>query len=323
MKISIAMATYNGARYLSKQLDSFSKQTLVPDELIVCDDVSSDNTLDILQEYAAVAPFDVKIYSNIANIGFVRNFEKAISLCSGDIIFLSDQDDLWMPEKIEVQFSHMKENPECMVAICDVVICDGNLNYSSRTQIGNIVQANQSLDIHVLGCAMSFHRCLVDVILPIPVDKFTHDNWLTWISNFLRVRYVINQPLQLYRRHESNVSNWIFSRPKRVSLLDMYWLRGYAFRSTISDLKTEMERLQLTKERILGRIDILNGAGLSDRIEPTLARLSMRIGGLHKRIVMRSQPRFVRWPSVMMFLLNGGYDQFSGWRSVLRDLLWP
>src|SRR5262249_10160572 len=100
-KISIALCTYNGAKYLSSQLESYLAQTCLPDEVVVCDDCSQDETVTILNDFAIRAPFPVRILVNDQNLGSTKNFEKSISLCSGEIIFLSDQDDVWMPNKIE------------------------------------------------------------------------------------------------------------------------------------------------------------------------------------------------------------------------------
>src|ERR1017187_10286490 len=97
--VSIAMATYNGEKFLSKQLESFSCQTLMPDELVVCDDGSRDGTLAILEAYAAEAQFPVRIIKNDTNLGYSANFAKATSLCKGEIILFSDQDDIWFDDK--------------------------------------------------------------------------------------------------------------------------------------------------------------------------------------------------------------------------------
>ena len=100
--ISIAMTTYNGEKYLSKQLESISNQSLLPDELVICDDASTDATASIIKEYALNAPFVVRVYLNKENIGYTKNYEKVMSLTSGDLIFLCDQDDIWFPEKISL-----------------------------------------------------------------------------------------------------------------------------------------------------------------------------------------------------------------------------
>src|SRR5271168_2200141 len=93
-KISVALCTYNGERFLSRQLASMLQQSRLPDELVVCDDRSTDNTIEILQDFSASAGFPVKITRNEHNLGFVANFERAIQLCQGDLIALSDQDDI-------------------------------------------------------------------------------------------------------------------------------------------------------------------------------------------------------------------------------------
>src|SRR5213080_381833 len=98
--LSVALCTYNGAAYLGEQLDSIVAQSRPPDELVVCDDGSTDETVEVLETFLAEAPFPVRLQRNEANLGFVKNFEQAISLCTGDFVALSDQDDVWMPGKL-------------------------------------------------------------------------------------------------------------------------------------------------------------------------------------------------------------------------------
>ena len=107
-QISIAMTTYNGEKYLAEQLDSILSQTHTDWELIICDDCSTDSTWQILQEYAQ-KDSRIKIYKNEQNLGFKKNFEKAIGLCTGDYIALSDQDDVWFPEHLSLLYSIKKD----------------------------------------------------------------------------------------------------------------------------------------------------------------------------------------------------------------------
>ena len=100
--VSIALCTYNGERFLDAQLTSLAEQSHRPDEVVICDDDSSDGTLGIIQAFADTAPFKVRVFRNSQNLGYVKNFEKAVSLCQGDVIFMCDQDDVWHPEKIEI-----------------------------------------------------------------------------------------------------------------------------------------------------------------------------------------------------------------------------
>ena len=101
-RISIAMATFNGEKYLREQLDSIYSQTLLPYEIVAADDCSTDRTTEILEEYRIKK--GLKYLVNEHNIGVVKNFEKAISLCQGDYVALSDQDDIWFPEKLEKSY---------------------------------------------------------------------------------------------------------------------------------------------------------------------------------------------------------------------------
>src|SRR5262245_21653170 len=100
LTISIALCTYNGARFLPDQLRSFLQQERLPDEVVVCDDASTDATPELLKQFAQTAPFPVRVHVNELNLGSTRNFDKAIRHCTSDIILLADQDDIWLPEKI-------------------------------------------------------------------------------------------------------------------------------------------------------------------------------------------------------------------------------
>ena len=110
MKISVALCTYNGEEYLANQLDSILHQTVSVNEIVICDDLSFDTTVDIIKEYKERFPKLFKVFINEKNVGYVKNFEKAITVCSGDLIFLSDQDDLWKPDKVETVLKIAKKN---------------------------------------------------------------------------------------------------------------------------------------------------------------------------------------------------------------------
>ena len=117
--VSIAMCTYNGAGFLQQQLDSLARQTRKPDEIIICDDVSSDNSVAIAQAFADQSGLKVRVHQNTQNLGYVKNFEKAISLCTQDIIFLCDQDDLWQPNKIEQMVGVFDAEPSVGLVLHD------------------------------------------------------------------------------------------------------------------------------------------------------------------------------------------------------------
>ena len=125
-RLSVALATYNGERYLGEQLESILRQTRLPDELVIFDDASTDSTPAIVQEFAKAAPFPVRFQINAERLGSTRNFEAAIRACSGDIIFLCDQDDVWYPDKIARMEERFIKDPEA-----GAVFTDADLTYAN------------------------------------------------------------------------------------------------------------------------------------------------------------------------------------------------
>lgn len=126
MTTSVALCTYNGEKYLREQLDSIINQTVPVDEIVVCDDGSTDTTLAILEEYRMKHPGIFKIHINNQNLGYVKNFEQAINLCKGDIILLSDQDDVWEKNKVEVVSQNFKTNKKINVISHNIAILRDN-----------------------------------------------------------------------------------------------------------------------------------------------------------------------------------------------------
>lgn len=223
MIISIAMATYNGAKYLREQLDSFVAQTRLPDELVVCDDGSEDKTISIIEEFSQRAPFVVRLIKNPKNLGFIKNFEKALSLCTGDLIFFSDQDDVWFPEKVQYIEKVFQEKDGRLLVIHDGQLVDERLQWHGATNLGQ-VQAGWSDDQHfITGALSAMHKDLMPYVLPFPdVITVGHDVWIHLVAKFLGTRLVIDKPLQLIRRHTSNTSDWVASSITKINKLTVF-----------------------------------------------------------------------------------------------------
>ena len=198
MRISIAMCTYNGAQYLQKQLDTFASQTYSAYELIVCDDGSTDDTLALIESFAGKVPFPVRVFKNERNLGSTRNFEKAIGICVGDLIALSDQDDEWYPDKLARMHRLFEELPEALAAFSNAdVIEDGsvfagrklwrsiNVDFSPREKVAYVYTGMVSLlfklDYIATGATMVFRSKLRDQFVPIP-GSWPHDAWIAWIA---------------------------------------------------------------------------------------------------------------------------------------------
>ncbi len=211
MRISIAMCTYNGAQFLQQQLDTFASQTHPPFELIVCDDGSTDATLALIESFARKVTFPVRIFKNQRNLGSTRNFEKAIGICDGDLIALSDQDDEWYPDKLARMLRLFEELPEASAAFSNADIIDDDSAFAGRKlwrSIGvdfspgervpyvytGIVSSLLKLDYIATGATMVFRSKLRDQFIPIP-GAWPHDAWIAlcdmgW-QHFQRRRFAI------------------------------------------------------------------------------------------------------------------------------------
>lgn len=321
VRISIAIATYNGARYLQEQLDSFLYQTRLPDELVVCDDGSTDATLEILEAFGQQAPFAVHIYRNETNLGYVKNFEKALSLCTGDIIFLSDQDDVWFCNKVEAMAATLATRQDIFVLQADMVLADENMKPSAYTQLGNIVALGHSPDTYLTGCGTALRKSWLDLALPIPAQLAAHDNWIHRLALALGVRMLLDTPLQYYRRHGDNASNWLASRPARLTGLDA--LRDSGLRDATAGWRSELDRVEATRRRLDASTEILQKLGLAGRQATAIAALNRHIDALNNRIRMMALPRVRRLPRVLATWVQGGYRHFSGWKSAAKDILRP
>ncbi|MCI5208690.1 MAG: glycosyltransferase family 2 protein [Candidatus Electrothrix sp. ATG2] len=319
MKISIAMATYNGAQYLQEQLDSFLVQTRHPDELLVCDDCSSDSTVTILETFRKQASFAVHIYRNEVTIGYIKNFEKAIASCKGEIIFLSDQDDVWFPEKIFEMTEYFKAYPDIHVLLADMVLTDAMLHPTLYTQLSSIRSLQITPDVFVTGCGTAVRREWLELALPIPADLATHDNWIHRLGLALGVRALYEQPLQYYRRHEDNSSNWIASSTSTLKVLD--YLHAHIFRDVASGWLCERKRIMACYQRIEERTSILQKLGLLERQQKSLQLLRGKIECFDRRIQSMSMNRLKRLPNVLKLWMNGGYSHFSGWKSAIKDIV--
>src|SRR6185503_21242379 len=133
MNLSIALGTYNGAVHLKEQLQSYATQTRTPDELVISDDQSTDDTTRLIEEFAAAAGFPVRLSVNESNLGIAKNFEKAISLCRGDVILLSDQDDVWHSDKLESVERIFEAKPQLSLVFSNAELVDEKLASAGET----------------------------------------------------------------------------------------------------------------------------------------------------------------------------------------------
>ena len=213
--ISIAMATYNGEKFLEKQLESLSKQTRLPAELVICDDTSTDATVDIIKRFSETALFPVKLVVNAGRLGWRKNFLKAASLCASEYIAYCDQDDIWLPEKLAIVQSYLEnERPTLLQHGCRTIdsagaIISGPLTYEHLER--------DTLWRHSYGLNQVFHRSLVEFfdLWEFSEDHFhsdqrmAHDQFVFFLSSLLGQTLTIKDVLLYYRQHGNNAVGFV------------------------------------------------------------------------------------------------------------------
>jgi hypothetical protein len=229
-RVSIAMATYNGERYIEAQVRSILKQLGGDDEVVIVDDASTDRTRERI---AAFADPRIRLHVNDRNEGVMRSFGRALRMTSGSIIFLADQDDVWLPGKRAALAEALHD---AAVAVSDAQVIDGEgaiiapsfmaLRGGFRAGLAATLIRNR-----YLGCAMAFRRELLEVALPIPAGVPMHDMWLGAVSGLVGRTVYIDRPLMQYRRHEANVSPWRHADPVRMLLWRWQLARNVVARS--------------------------------------------------------------------------------------------
>ncbi|MFY1048345.1 glycosyltransferase family 2 protein [Chryseobacterium sp. GP-SGM7] len=223
-KISVALCTYNGEKFIHQQIDSILNQTLKVDEIVICDDGSKDNTSNILLEYQNKLPGVFKIYNNEQNLRSVKNFEKAISLCTGDIIFLSDQDDKWQTDKVETMLNYFLKNPQISVLATNGFALDGDDNTIERYSLWDVPRFLREKKINVdyfkiisnvsniaTGASMAIRKEYLEKILPFPIlENFHHDEWIALVASSEKKFELLNEKLFYYREHSGQQVGGVF-----------------------------------------------------------------------------------------------------------------
>lgn len=318
LTISIALCTCNGEQYLSEQLNSIYRQTLSPTEIVICDDNSTDSSVEILQQFRSRMGCPVRIVQNVSRLGAAQNFEKAISLCSGEIIVLCDQDDVWLSNKLEIICNAFEANPQAAYVFSDAefVNPDGSLQDErlwDAVQLRDYVEDGTQLFDHLLrhnlipGSSMAIRSSLRDYILPIPSD-WMHDYWMVLVGLLQAEAVALPYCLYHYRRHPAQVCGW-----RKRSFSDLI-CESFATNEEGCQQKVEMwEKLRL---RIESRSHV------SDIAKIRLFLMARKQRHLAARHAIRSLSGLRPLTYFLQELFSGRYLQFSNsWRSIIRDLV--
>lgn len=207
--ISVCIATYNGANFIVRQLDSVFMQLSPDDQVIVVDDLSTDDTVNIVKQTYGDR---VEVHVNNQNLGPIKSFERALTMARGDIFFLCDQDDIWEKNKVKKVIKAFEDGKADLV-VHDAFVVDGNLKMiSSSWNEFNGNKMQQGIIGNVLknaytGAMMAFKKDLAPLILPFPPSIEMHDQWIAIVSMLEKKKIIyIEEPLMKYVRHGANVT---------------------------------------------------------------------------------------------------------------------
>ncbi len=336
MKISIAMATYNGEKYLEEQLDSILKQTVQPDELVVCDDGSTDNTVEILKSFAKSTSFPVHIYINDINLGYVDNFFKVASLCEGDWISFCDQDDVWLPSKLEKvrKVIYEKEDDDLLLIAHSAEKVTKNLEFmgqrSPNFKRSEIIGKNQRYafaGFHGFACIVH-HKLISDFDwTKRPSDfnsgkKQAHDVWICMLTNALGNMYTIKEPLVHWRRHNTaktlSISDIeVPTLKSKIKNSQNFGSELYAFRAIVA--RESSDTMKLLANDYKEDIDTYNSLMEESILFDILSK------NLFSRKKLYASKSFLgKLQCFIQMCIDGTYfgNKFYafGWKSFLKDL---
>ena len=315
--ISVAVCTCDGAGHVARQLQSVLEQSVVPDQIVVCDDASGDATVDIVTQALRSAPCEVTVDSNRSRLGVAANFGRAIALAEGDVVVLSDQDDVWERRKLEVLTSTLASDPSLAAVFSDAALVDADLRPLGRTlwealrfhrREQAMFDADRGVEVLlrrnvVAGATLAFPSRLRDVVLPMPPAGL-HDAWIALLAAAIGRVAAVPVPLVRYRVHPANVVG--VSNGLRAELARR--------RRATGGRAEEIAQLAAAADRLRDRAP--SGAAgpwaeaLDGKVELLRRRDSLPAGAL------------ARLPEVLPAVLSGHYRRYArGWRSGLYDLV--
>jgi glycosyltransferase involved in cell wall biosynthesis len=327
VKISVAMCTYNGADFLPAQLASIVAQSIPPDEIVVCDDGSTDKTRPLLEEFAKRSTIPVALHFSEQHLGTVKNFERAVGLSTGDVIALSDQDDVWREDKLALIADAFRRTPTAGLVFSDAEIVDENLNPLGRrmwdevgfdTHRRKLTAQGRALEvlIHgwtVTGATMAVRSEYAKLSLPIPTSiPIIHDGWIALTIAAVADVVIIEEPLIKYRQHERQQigapsRSQVTHQKSGLEALESALRRRNSTAELHHILDTLRERLSAQRERF----DCRNALSFVDNYARHL--------DVRENLPQR---RLNRLPSILRELLTRRYhDYANGFKSAAKDLV--
>lgn len=304
------MCTYQGAPFVGEQLESILAQTRPPDEVVVADDASTDATLDVVRRLAEGSDVPVRTIASPRRRGYRRNFEEAVVACSGDVVFLADQDDVWFRDKIEAMLPAFTD--DAAIVHCDAVLAGVDLAPKGETvferhpllrELEGAIPTARSFGIP--GCTMAFRAGLRGSLVPFS-DLWGHDLWIALVGGALGSIVPVPRPLMVYRRHGAGAgpSRYLDAGPV-----------GRAIQGSRTRRREDYERDRRKWEEVVQRLEGTGpGLGPDDprraRLEASLQDYRRRLGLARFRDELRRRPRWRRAAPVLGRVASGDYARY-------------
>ena len=312
--ISVAIATYNGERYIDKQLESIFSQSKKVDRVIICDDKSTDNTINIINRFINKG-YPIILYKNNKNLGYGLNFIKCINLCNSNFIFLSDQDDVWFNNKVELMINFVKDNPTNLCWMHDCVITNKNLDPLITSKLENIQKFGFTENSFVMGACMVISKDTKKYIFPYPTDisYLGHDDWISQVTRSTGKLKIYKKSLMFYRRHEKITSkkefNSIENENKIISRI----------KQVITSKKRNFKNQEIKLRQLNWSILIHN-----NYINSEYKILKAFRKETHALAIANQEKKFfTKFFNICRLIYRGYYENRSGFYSLFLDLFFP
>ncbi len=317
MTVSVALCTFNGDRFLPEQIASIHAQTVLPDEVVFSDDGSSDATLALIRSSGLEARgVDVAILVNEAPLGVTKNFEQAIRATTGDIVVLSDQDDVWNPDRIARLVAAFEDDHHLLFVHTDAELIDAASRSTGRTLLGSLgvtrrerraLRRRRAFDTYLrrnlaTGATTAFRRSLIEAAEPFP-DLWVHDEWLAIVASATGQATLLDYPTIRYRQHDNN----------QIGVAERSL--GYKVRRALFPDRARNATLAARADALASRLQDLG-------VEPTVLERARRKAAFERARADLPRSRVARVPRIVDAAMRGQYRRFAsqGLLDVIRDL---
>lgn len=319
LRVAVAIATWNGKRYLRQQLDSIAANSRTPQEIVLVDDCSADDTVGIAEEFARRAPCAMRIERNRERLGFNGAFQRAASLADGDVVLFCDQDDVWLPNHVEALVTPFEADRDVAVVVSNSLYVDAEARPTGQTLW--MAERFHRSDLHrvrsgwqfpgwvrhraIAGHGMAVRADLRPVMLPFGED-WTYDQWLGLTAAACGTLVLEPRPLTLHRQHDRQA---LGHRRKRLG--DLYRKDR---RLAVTTFSRQIARWNELRNRLAAHMPALRDERVIDVIDARIAflgaRRTMRLGSPIQRVVLATAE-----------MLRGGYHRYGrGLLTYARDL---